>query len=256
MRIMAYLLLAAAILGITACGGGSSGGGSSPGEDLASQPDPADGFWSGSTDNGYSFDLAIQGNGDVWLIYYDGFYVAGMVHGRAEGDANQITANGIRDYYFADGNTYTADVEGNLNSSRSITGTVTYPNEGTSTGFTGEYLPLYDETPSLETIAGTYLGASGNSNGAEGVLVIVDQNGSIDGASEYGCDFSGSLEPDQNGNLYDISITFDGVSCDYEGRTFDGIMVYEESTGFVYAGAAGSRASEGYVFLGERYEGN
>lgn len=253
MKKLTLSLIGLATISLTACGGGSSGGDGNVGGPSTPGQNPADGFWVGTTDNGYDFDLAVRANGDVWMIYYDGGYASGMLHGKATGTNDSISAAGVLDHSFEDGTTYTIDIEADINSNDRIVGTATYPAEARSLGFNGDYDRLYDGTPSLGLLAGTYVGSTGDASGSEGAAFTVNEQGTIDGDTEFGCEFSGSADPDASGNLYTISITYDSPDCLHEGRTFTGIAVYDDTSGFAYAAVVGSRDSEAFLFLGERY---
>jgi hypothetical protein len=88
---------------------------------------------------------------------------------------------------------------------------------------------------------------------SETVTVIVSNNGSISGSSNTGCTFSGSFSPRTHGNVFDVTVTFDGQpGCSIGTETVKGIALYDAGTKQLYSAALNDTKTNGFVFIGTK----
>jgi hypothetical protein len=209
----------------TGCGGGySGGGGGGGGTNYAGQ---AQGVYTGTSSNGYSFESIVLPNDKIYGIYGtvsgNVFTVVGMVTGQGTSGNDTFTASTVTDFYYTGavntGSLTATDVPGS-----SINGTLT--ESGTSTTFSGTAPPSssfnYNTPASVSDITGTWTGTllDGTST-----TVTINSNGSLSGSSSS-CSFTGTVTADSsNKNFFDVSLTF-GASCTSPNQTATGIAVY------------------------------
>ena len=80
--------LIAACAGLVACGGGGGGGGETV------SAGTAEGFWSGTSSNGYNVGLVILENGEAWGLYSTGNTVRGSFYGNSTGKGTAFSISG------------------------------------------------------------------------------------------------------------------------------------------------------------------
>jgi hypothetical protein len=105
----------------------------------------------------------------------------------------------------------------------------------TADAFTSTYDAIYEETPSVETIAGSYTaGYTGIDTTMQTTasLTITSADGKITGTEPVShCDYAATIAPHATGgNVYDVTaLTFtdNGGSCVYTGQTFTGAATYD-----------------------------
>jgi hypothetical protein len=132
-------------------------------------------------------------------------------------------------------------------------GTLTYIG-GTTNTFTSTYDADYDLTPSLATIVGTYSGEAvtvGNTN-PELATVTIAGGGAITGSSAGGCSFTGTASPHAKGNVYDISVTFNGGVCTNGTNTVTGVAYYIAAQKGLVSTALNSGRTNGFLFEGTK----
>ena len=83
--------------------------------------------------------------------------------------------------------------------------------------------------------------------GWSGFLVLT---GNIVGVT---CTFLGTVSVHASGNVYDLSVTFDGnPECDLGTQTVTGIAVFDDSDDQLIAAAINAARNDGFVYLGEK----
>ena len=249
MRIMSRLFFVISIVSLVACGGG--GGGNDSVSDSEVSPE---GLYVGTTSNDSDFFGVILNNGEYYFLYSSSFYqdeIGGVFLGDLTTDGNSFSStNGIDlsiDYY----EIYSADVSGNFTEKVSISGSASYSNEVVS--FSGTYDPDYEKTPSLSAVSGNYLGEVATSYGVEGADLSISSSGIISGESDNGCTASGTIDPRSSGNVYDVTLSFQGGSCVFGTQTFSGIAYYLDDVSGIYAIAPNSSRDDGVLFVGQKY---
>jgi hypothetical protein len=103
---------------------------------------------------------------------------------------------------------------------------------------------------SLSIIEGTYSGEAITSAGTEFAMLTVSSSGAISGSGASGCSFVGSASPRASGNVYDLSVTFQGGVCVNGTSTLTGIGDFTSSTSTMAAVALNASRSDGFVFFG------
>jgi hypothetical protein len=239
---------------LVGCGASyNNNGGTGGGNSYAGQ---AQGVYSGTSSNGFTFSTIVLPNDKFYAIY-------GTVSG------NTLFLNGLITGQGTSGNgTYTATVADFLNTGAESSGSVTasyvagaslngtLTENAIMTTFTGTAEPStvlnYNTAASLSDISGTWTGSL-----LDGMTtaVTIASNGTVSGSSS-GCSFSGTVAPDaSNKNFFDVSLTFAGSPCTFPNQTATGIGVeYLLSDGVTHQLVAGvtSGTSFGTVFAAER----
>lgn len=160
------------------------------------------------------------------------------------------------DYYVVGQEIAPFTVSGSYMTKQSLQGTITYTDaSGGSDSFVLAYDTVYDSTPSLSKIAGTYDGsATVLINGqSELTTVTINASGAITGTGQGGCSFSGTASP-YKGNAYRFTITFNGGVCLYGTTSFNGVGILNtfDADGApvttLYSGALNASRNQGVIF--------
>jgi hypothetical protein len=233
------------------CGGGYSGGGGGGTTNYAGQ---AQGVYSGTSSNGYSFESIVLPNDKIYGVYgiFSGNVLTlyGMVAGQGTSGNDTFTASTVTDFLYTGavntGTLTATDVPGS-----SITGTLT--ENGTPITFNGTASSSFNyNTPaSVSDITGTWTGTL-----LDGTSATVTINGNSVSGSSSGCSFSGTVTADNsNKNFFDISLTFGASPCTLPNQMATGIGVYYLlPDGITHQFLAGVTVgtSLGTVFVAER----
>jgi len=237
------------------CGGsgGSYGGGSGGGGNTTGQ---AQGAYSGTSSNGYTFETIVLPNDKVYAIYGtvsgNVFLIYGMITGQGASGSSTYTAT-VTDFFHT-GTINSGSVTATYVQGSSLNGTLT--ENGTNITFTGASLPAstfnFNTQASLSAISGTWTGSL--MDGTATTVTIIS-NGTVSGSSS-GCSFSGTVAPDSsNKNFFDVSLTFGGSPCSLPNQTATGIGVdYLLSDGVTHQllAAVTIGTSAGTVFVAAR----
>lgn len=254
-----------AVLSLSACGGGSDSlAGASPFPD--GQPGPpappppppppavtgeAEGFWTGSTSTGRSFDALVTASGDVWAVYGDGGVALGAIKGTIIRDAGgQLQATGT-DYYIAGGRTYSGTMSGSYTPAGTMSGSYSGGAPGT---FTAAYDARYDSPVGLADVAGSWQISSASTAGNVTTTLRVDAAGNVAATTPL-CTLSGTISPAANGKGYFVTSTsFAGAQCPYAGISLPGIATLTVTGSIARLGLAAVSAdgAVGYIAIGTR----
>jgi hypothetical protein len=163
----------------------------------------------------------------VWGVYGQG----GLAHGVVQG---QVAVSGTtfsgaaRDFYMFGGLVSNITVAGSFTPGASITGSLAGPNPGT---FSGAYATQYDQPANPSDLAGTWTATAASSTGTTTSTVTVDAFGNIT-ASNVFCTMTGTGLPRASGkNVFNVSLTFAGASCLFNGKTVSGVAVVQNNAG-------------------------
>lgn len=161
---MKVLLVCAGSLILAGCGGGGSsissgGGGGGGGGNTTGQ---AQGVYSGTSSNGYSFDTIVLPNDKIYAIYGttsgNALLLFGLISGQGTSVSGSYTAS-VTDFFYT-GATNNASLTASYVPGSSLNGTLT--ENGTNITFTGTSLPAssfnYNTPASLSAISGTCFG--------------------------------------------------------------------------------------------------
>jgi hypothetical protein len=244
---LATSLVAVLSFGLAGCGGGGSGSTPPP----PAQTFGAEGFWSGSTSNGFSLLGAVLENGEYWVMYYANGVLYGVVQGTATANNGNFTSNNGLDFYLG-GTVTPVAVSGSYRERASLQGTVTPQAGGAPVTFAATYDAAYEIPVTAAAVAGTW---RGRLPGGETYSINVAANGSFTGAGSSGCTFSGSITPRASGKaVYNVSVTFAGGVCLLGTQTITGIAAVAGSGAAqaLYAAALNSVRSAGFALIAAR----
>lgn len=227
---------------------------SGDGDTSAPSPTPlptasAEGLWTGTTDTNRTVKALVLDDGVYWALYSEATnpsVIAGVVQGNSSSQNGAFSSSNARDFNLQTG-ILEATINGNYAMKQNLNGTISYKNNSQAT-FTTQYDSDYDLTPDVSAVAGTYTGFV---TASETVTVIVSTNGSISGNSNTGCTFSGSFSPRTHGNVFDVTVKFDGQpGCSMGTETVNGIAFYDAGTKQLYSAALNADRTDGFVFIG------
>lgn len=239
-------------------GGGNSSDTNTSGNTTGSQSTAgaAQGVYSGTSSNGYSFSTIVLPNDKFYGIYGtmsgNTLLLYGMVTGQGTSSSSSYTAN-VSDFFYT-GAINTGSLSASYVAGSRINGTLT---EGNSQTFSGTALPAssfnYNTAASVSAVTGAW---SGTLLDGSATSVTINSNGSFAGSSS-GCPLSGTVTADSSGkNFFDVSVTFgNSNSCQFPNQTATGIAVeYLLSNGITHQLLAGVTVgtSLGTVFAAER----
>ncbi len=232
---------------LSACSGGGDTTPSPTGLPTAS----AEGLWAGTTDTNRIVKALVLDDGVYWALYSEASnpsIIAGVVQGNSSSQNEAFTSSNARDFNLQTG-ILEATINGSYAMKQSLNGTIAYQTGGQST-FTMTYDSDYDLTPDMNAVAVTY---NGFITASETVTVIVSTNGAISGNSSTGCTFSGSFSPRKHGNVFDVTITFNGEpGCSIGKETVNGIAFYDAGTKQLRSAALNGNRTDGFVFIGTK----
>lgn len=243
-RVYAAIACATA-LALVGCGGGGGGD--------HSVADGAQGFWSGTTDTNRDVAGIVLDDGTYWVIYTPEnsnpgagvVSIAGVIQGNGSSNNGTFTSSNGKDFNFEGAGISDVSLSAAYQAKQSLNGNVNYAN-GTSVRFLSHYDATYDQKPSLATLAGSYSGPSITASGPDQVTFTVDANGKITGSGASGCAFTGEAAPRPTGNVYNISVTFQGGVCDLGANTVNGIAVLDPNSGAFQASALNGERTGGF----------
>ncbi|MBM4220914.1 MAG: hypothetical protein FJ170_03085 [Gammaproteobacteria bacterium] len=227
---------------VAGCGGGGGGGGSAP-------AGTAEGFWEGTTGNGRTVWGVVLQDGTSWFIYSgigNDNVIAGVIQGSSTSIDGNYSSSNARDFNLEGWGVLDGTISGNYAQMQTLDGSAT--SSAGSTIFNLDYDNDYDLTPSLVMIAGTYVGEDFATKDPATVTIAAD--GSMTSISTGGCQATGTVTPNPNGNIYDVVVTFLGGTCANGTSTVTGVLV-GDGTGLVSAALNVSRTN-GFLYLGTR----
>lgn len=236
------------------CGGsgGSYGNGGGGGGNTAGQ---AQGAYSGTSSNGYTFETIVLPNDKFYAIYGtvsgNVFLIYGMLTGQGTSGSSTYTAS-VTDFFYT-GTINSGSIAATYVPGSSLNGTLT--ESGTNITFTGASLPAstfnFNMQASLSAISGTWTGTLMDGT----ATTVTISNGTVSGSSS-GCSFSGTVAADSsNKNFFDVSLTFGGSPCALPNQTATGVGVeYLLSDGVTHQllAAVTVGTSAGTVFVAQR----
>jgi len=217
------LILCAVSFVLVGCGTNYGGNGGGGGGNYAGQ---AQGVYSGTSSNGYSFSTIVLPNDKFYAIYGtasgNSLLLYGLVTGQGTSGSGTYTAS-VTDFFYT-GATNSGSISASYVAATSLNGSIT--ENGTAITFTGTSEPAssftYNTSASLSAITGTWTGTLLDGTTT---TVTINSNGSVSGSSS-GCSFSGTVAADSsNKNFFDVSLTFGPSPCLLPNQTSTGIGV-------------------------------
>ncbi|MBS0184155.1 MAG: hypothetical protein JSS39_17350 [Nitrospira sp.] len=251
-QVLGFLLL----VSLSAC----SGGGDTPTPSPTAIPAAsAEGLWTGTTNANRTATGVVLDDSVYWFLYSaagDPSLIAGVVQGDSTSQNGSLTSSNTTDFSVERGTPLVlkATVDGTYTSKQSLNGTIVYQNNALPQDtFTTTYDNDYESAPDINAAAGTYTGPVAV---GEIVSVTVSATGNITGRSitdpsRNGCTFSGVFKPRAHGNVFDVTITFNGQSgCSNGSATVTGVAFFH--AGKLYSAALNGDKTNGVVFIGTK----
>ncbi len=251
-RIQGHVLSLLLLVSLAACSG--EGDTTTP-PPATSSATSAEGLWNGTNgttrravtgvvlnDGTYWFLYALENNPDI---------ISGLVQGNSTTPNGTLTSSDARDFSVERQlpPTLDATITGNYTSKQRLDGTISYQNNSQEE-FTTTYDGDYELTPNINAVVGTYIGRVTVNATAE---ITVLSTGEISGKTHTNpeCTFTGSFSPRTRGNVFDVTITFDGQSSCLNGSdTVTGVGFFH--AGKLYSAALNADRTKGVVFLGTK----
>lgn len=249
---MKYSVAALSIVAValSACGGG---GGSSPTMNPVT-PTSAQGLWNGTTSSGRSIAGLVLDDGTYWFIYTavgNNAVIAGAVQGHGTSSNGAFTSSDGIDFNLEGLGSNGFSLSGTYTDKSTLGGTQTYTTGGSGT-FTTTYSTDYELAPCLATVAGTYSGTAATLGGTELTTVTISSTGAISGSSASGCAYSGTASTRAKGNVYDVSVTFNGGVCSNGTTTVTGAAYYVLTSKRLISAALNTGRTNGFLFEGTK----
>lgn len=210
--------------------GCSSGGGDGDAPPPATITGTAEGFWTGTTDNGRTVWGAVLDDDTYWFLYSavgNPSLLAGAFQGNGRSQNGVFTSSNGVDFNLEGFGPLDATLAANYVMRQSFNGVVTYPT-ATQTAFTSTFNTDidYDTAPSVAPLVGTYIASTT-------ATITIDPSGSITGTHDI-CGYTGALSPRASGNVYDVSITSFGRICAGSGLLQTGVAWFDAATNRIY----------------------
>ncbi|MGK0373115.1 MAG: hypothetical protein ACJAW1_003386 [Glaciecola sp.] len=215
---------------------------------------PAEGLWVGITDSGRGVQGLVLDDGTYYFIYTDleQLYVGGVFIGSSSVSGSAFNSSNGKDFNLEGLGVLNATVSGTISPNQTFNSGVSYGSEFLPSSFTSTYSDDYDLTPSLASLAGTFVGDVAFSLGYENASLTIGTDGFITGESSGGCSFIGRTYPRASGNVFNVTITFGGSPCYFSNETFEGIIYYNASGNYIYSVTPNSSRSDGVLFFGSK----
>ena len=250
----------------------SSGGGDSAAPVVPAGT--AEGLWTGSTTGtiggGRTIGGVVLDDGTYWFLYSavnDPAVMAGALQGNGSPQNGTFaSSNGLYFSNDAPAEKHDVTVTGPYVMQQDLSGTLTFKNAGGGTlAFTSMFDPEYNVAPDLANVAGTYPGSVFGfphtmTVSPTGTITVTTtggphRTGSVsDTGIELGCDFTGTLSPRSQGNVYDISLTPTTNAFMCALGPFDGVAFFDAAIADkkIYVLALNSSRNRVFPFTGTR----
>ncbi len=235
------------LLILSGCGGGGSGS--------AAPSTSAEGLWMGTTGDGREIAGLVLDSGEYWVLYSlvgNNAVIAGAVQGNGTSQNGSFTSSNGKDFNLEGDGISNTTTNANYVMKQSFNGTISYPATGVQNSFTTSYDAAYELVPDLNTISGTYTGSAATNGGTVFATVTVTGTGVLTGSSAGGCTYNGTVTPRANGNVYNVTVTFNGGACSNGTNTVTGVAYYTAASKQLNSAALDSSRSNGFIFVGTK----
>jgi hypothetical protein len=225
MRKMSLASILAALV-LSACGGGGGGNddGRAANNAVAPQGDfDAQGMYIGTDSNNDQVSGVVLDNGTYYFVHVNQATNAlGVVQGTASASNGAFSSADADDFIVTSSQAVHGTIAATYVPQSNLNGTFASAING-NVSFSTAYSAVYDQTPSIAAIAGSYTGAGATFRGNEPVTFVIGTDGAVRGSGPSGCSFSGSVKIHGTKNVYDTAIVF-GDQCPNRGQTFTGVV--------------------------------
>lgn len=204
MKVIKPLFTLAAVAALTACGGGTDG---PPSATTVSTFTP-EGHWTGTTNNGWAFNMAILEDGQTWGLYYSGSTIFGAITGKSTWTTNTYAGTGTEFVLPA-----RSLVDSKFSGTFTRKANLTVQSSG-GVAVNTSFSPSYDQPASLTAAKGVYSGPGATAKTIVTTqLLTVADNGAITGSSPN-CSLSGVLIPRASGKgVFNVFLDRTGTNC-------------------------------------------
>lgn len=241
------------ILWFTVLAGCSDGGADSSSSTPAPPPPPppttsAEGLWNGTTSTGRTIGGLVLDDGSSWFLYSvvgNPTVVAGMVQGNGTSDQGSFTSSNAKDFSVEGPGIRDATITGSYVQKNNLTGTITYQG-GETTNFAGAYNAAYELSPDMNSLVGTYSAPLADN---QIVTVTLSTAGTLSGNSTDGCTFTGTVSPRTKGNVFNVTVTFQGGACSNGTDTVSGVAFFDAATQRLHSAGLNSTRTNGFIFI-------
>ena len=207
-----------ALLILVACGGG--------GDSEAVGAGTAEGFWGGTSSNGYKVGLVVLENAETWGLYATGNTIRGAFYGNSTGKGTAFSISGS-DLDFSTRRLTSGATTGTVSQKVKISGK---SNVGVTFDLT--YDATYDQPAVLADIVGSYNMTLASFQATESnVQTSISSAGDIV-LTKDNCTAAGKVTPrSSRKNIFNLSLTLSGVNCGSgNGGTVSGIFILDATT--------------------------
>lgn len=183
----------------------------------------AEGFWGGTSSNGYKVGLVVLENAETWGLYATGNTVNGAFYGNSTGKGTAFSISGS-DLDFSTRRVTSGSTTGTISQKAKISG-----KSNTGITFDLKYDATYDQPAVLADIVGSYNMTLASLQATESnVQTNISSAGDIV-LTKDNCTAAGKVTPRSSGkNIFNLSLTLSGVSCGSgNGGTVSGIFIFD-----------------------------
>ena len=243
---------------LAGCGGGGGG------NDSTYVPDDknnggavnaeAQGVYTGSTSQGQTVTGIVDKTNKFWFLYTPPYKrgVTGFITGDLKVSGKTAQSSNAKDYFFGGSTVYSTTVNANVESKKSLNGSITYTAANQVTFTTNYDSTLSSYSPKMSDIVGTYNGTSAIVQGVEDALVYIANNGEVSGRGQSGCTFTGNVTTVTGTPYFKLSLIFGNSPCYMAGQAVNGIIYYANGEKAIYAVAENSSRQNAVLFLGAK----
>jgi hypothetical protein len=259
-RLLKIVMVIAAYSAVIACSGGGCDVCGGDSRTAATEPPAsavsAEGIWDGTGLNDREVVTLVLDTGEYFAIYSatgNSSVKAGLLQGNGKSSASVFSSSDSIDFNFEGAGATPGTLDATVEFQTSLNGTVTADNDPSNPGnFTSTFNSLYNKTPSLAAVDGTYDGQFDSEAGAEAVTAVISKTGVIAVTGSGGCIASGTINPHSSGNVYDVEITFGALPCTQPNQAVSGAGSYDPASKLLLIGLVNSNRSVGTVFSGSK----
>ncbi|RFU48286.1 hypothetical protein D0B32_00065 [Paraburkholderia sp. DHOC27] len=187
------------------------------------------GVYHGAFSTGVPVTLLTVFDGSAWLFYQKptvGVIVA--TNGQQSG-TGQFNGKSATRYSLApDAAAAPVQVQIDFSRSPNVSGTIVADSGGTPMTFSASPAPSLGQGPGLGAVAGEYSGQMSSLQSVGSAQMLVARDGLLAGTTSNGCEFRGSVSPDNGVNAYSASITFNAAPCAVPNTTVTGRALLDE----------------------------
>lgn len=259
-----FIVLAASVFALTACGGGK--GSSSSSSKAEADPPPVvlptttfSGVFDGQiASTGQPLTSILEADGSYYLVYSNASGAqtpAGAVMGSGVLAGEAFSASNGQDAGLTGNGTQTAmltSVAATFKQDQSFDGTLTSPSRANQS-FSGAFNASYKQLPSLSTLAGVYTGAIATKDVREDNLELsIASDGSISGKLSCGCNITATLSPRADGTSYAAGLSFKGGEHPLSNKSMGGNVYFDAARKRLYIVGRLSGTSDSAIFVGTK----